>query len=187
MIFDALLLVFGLLAFWRGWQKGLLWAILSLVAVLAGVLIAMQGAHQLSEWLFSQDILNGKYTLPLSFVIIFILVILLFRLLVRFAVGVLEKMLLGWANRMAGGVLYLFFVALLFSAFAWLAQRSGLFADNLEKESQTMNFIAPLAPKTVEYASALMPVGKDLYKEISGWKNGNGNGNEGAKGEEQAE
>jgi membrane protein required for colicin V production len=170
MIFDALLLVFGLLAFWRGWQKGLLWAILSLVAVLAGVLIAMQGAHQLSEWLFRQDILNGKYTLPLSFVIIFVLVILLFRLLVRFAEGVLEKMLLGWANRLAGGTLYLFFVCLLFSAFAWLAQRSGLFADNLEKESRTMHLIAPLGPKTVEYASALMPVGKDLYREISGWE-----------------
>lgn len=185
MIFDALLLVFGLLAFWRGWQKGLLWAMLSLVAVLAGVLIAMQGAHQLSEWLFSQDILNGKYTLPLSFVIIFILVILLFRLLVRFAEGVLEKMLLGWANRLAGGALYLFFVALLFSAFAWLAKRSGLFADNMEKESRTISFIAPLAPKTLEYASALMPVGKNLYKEISGWKNGNGSGD--GKGEGQAE
>jgi len=179
MIFDALVLLLGTLAFIRGWQKGLLWAVFSLIAVLLGIFIALKFSQLLTDFLFSQEILAGKYTLPLSFLILFLTVLFGFRLLIKFIESLLEKILLGWANRLLGGLLYSGFVLLVFSVFCWLCNQSGLLSDTLKQESKSFTIIEPIAPKTVELSSKYLPLCQDLYrkhvpgkKEISDEENG---------------
>lgn len=167
MVFDAMVLILSTLAFIRGWQKGFLWAIFSLIAVLLGILIALRFSQLLSDFLFRQDILAGKYTLPLSFLVLFLTVLFGFRLLIKLIESLLEKILLGWANRTLGGLLYAGFVLLVFSLFCWLGNQSGLLSQELKKESKAFVYIEPIAPKTVELASLYLPLCKNLYKEVN--------------------
>lgn len=166
MVLDATLLIFSILAFIRGWQKGLLWAICSMIAVILGVVLAMKLSSDLSEYLFRQQILSNQYTLLVSFVLIFIASIFLFRLLIRFVEAILDKLLLGWANRLAGALMYVFFVVFFFSTFCWLMNEAGVLNKEVKSGSKTYTYIEPVATKTIDLVSGYIPYFHDLIEKM---------------------
>lgn len=166
MIFDALLLILAVLAFLRGWQKGLLWAIFSFIAVLVGVMVSLKLSHVLASYFYAHHFLTGKYTLLLCFVLIFITIMILFRSGIKLIESLLDKLMLGWVNKSLGGMLYAGFVVLLFSLFTWLAGKSGLLTPELKKDSFTFPYVEPAGPKFIAIASEYLPLCKNLYQDI---------------------
>ena len=166
MVLDGILLVLAILAFVRGWKKGLLWAICSLFAVFLGIIIALKLSGSLSEYLFVNQILSSKYTMLLSFVILFLGTIFLFRTLIKLIEGVLEKFFLGWVNRLSGGVLYIFFVVLIISTFCWLANQVNLLKQTMKEESKSYKYIEPIAPATLGFVTHYLPFCKDMIRKV---------------------
>lgn len=169
MILDGILIVLLILAFIRGWKKGLLWAVGSLIAVLLGVMIALKLSHSLADYLFRQNLLSSQYTLILCFVLLFIGTIFLFRSIIKFIESFLDKVFLGWANNMLGGVLYSFFTLFVVSSFLWLVNQSGLLNDELKKESNTYTYVEPISVWTIKTASEYLPYCKSLWNDIQGY------------------
>ncbi|MBK8684761.1 MAG: CvpA family protein [Bacteroidetes bacterium] len=169
MILDAIILILGLLAFIRGWKKGLLWALGSLVAVFAGIFISLKLSHTLADFLFKHQVLSGSYTLLLCFVVLFLLTMLAFRMLVGLVESILDKVMLGWVNHIGGGLLYTFFVVFVISTFLWLAKSAGLLQENIKSDSKTYVWIEPIGPKTVELVSAYLPFCKSLWADITSY------------------
>ena len=87
MIFDGIILILICISFYRGWKKGILWAVFSMVSVVIGILLSLKLSHQVADYLFKQNIMTSQYTLLISFVLIFVLVVLLFR----FGIKLIEK------------------------------------------------------------------------------------------------
>lgn len=166
MVLDVTLLIFCILAFIRGWQKGLLWAICSMIAVIVGIVLAMKLSSDLAAYLFRQQILSNQYTLLVSFVLIFIASILLFRLLIRFVEAILDKLLLGWANRIAGAFLYVFFVIFFFSTFCWLLNEAGVLNKEVKSGSKTYAYIEPVATKTIDLVTENLPYFRELIGKV---------------------
>ncbi len=165
MVLDCILLILGIIAFIRGWKKGLLWAVCSFVAVLLGVIIALKLSSELSEYLFVQQLVTSKYTMLISFVILFLGTIFLFRMLVKFAEGILDKLFLGWVNNILGALLYTFFVVFIISTFCWLANQIHLLKPAMKTESKSYTYIEPIAPKTIALISTYLPFCKDMIKK----------------------
>ena len=166
MIFDILLCIVCAIAFIRGWQKGILWAAISFLAIFIGIIVSLKLSHTLADILFKHDILAGKYTLLLSFVVLFLVVIALFRMGTKLIEQALDKLLLGWANKVSGGFLYAGFAALLFSLFCWLSAKSGLLSEELKNDSKTFAYIEPIAPKVIAVSSEYLPLCKNLYQDV---------------------
>ncbi len=166
MILDGIVLIISILAFIRGWKKGLLWAVFSLVAVIIGIILSLKLSHTLADYLFKNNILTGQYTLLLSFIIIFLLVLFAFRSGVKLVETFLDKVFLGWVNNLTGGLLYTFFVLFIASTFFWLANKAGLLKDDLKKESISYSYIEPISPKAIELASGYLPLCKNLYHDV---------------------
>lgn len=166
MVLDAALLVFSILAFIRGWQKGLLWAICSMIAVILGVVLAMKWSSDLSGYLFRQHILSNQYTMLVSFVLIFVAGIIVFRMLIRFVEAILDKLLLGWVNRLAGAMMYVFFVVFFFSTFCWLMNEAGVLNSEVKGGSKTYAYIEPVATKTIDLVSGYIPYFHDLAAKV---------------------
>ena len=166
MILDCILLVLMLLAFIRGWKKGLLWAICSFIAVLLGIIIALKLSGEFSEYLFVQQILTSKYTMIISFVILFLGTLFLFRMLIKLIEGVLDKLFLGWINHLLGALLYSFFVVFIVSTFCWLANQIQLLKPAMKAESKSYAYIEPVAPKTIDLISKYTPFCKDMIRKI---------------------
>ncbi len=169
MILDGLLLILCVIAFIRGWKKGLLWALVSVVAVMAGIIISLKFSHLLSDYLFEKDILKSQYTLLLCFILLFIGTIFLFRTLIKFVEGVLETVFLGWVNNLLGGLLYSFFVLFICSVFLWITAKVNLLNHENKLGSKAYPIVAPLAPKTIEVVTPYIPFFKTLYADVQNY------------------
>jgi membrane protein required for colicin V production len=166
MIIDSLVLIFCILAFWRGWNKGLLWAICSMLAVLLGSVLSLKLAHSLSQYLFTQNILTSKYTLLISYILIFVIVLFAARLLVKFVEKILSKLFLGWANKLSGAMLYMFFTLFVFSSFIWLGKEVQLVSPSTEMDSKTYPFVQPIAPFVISNSETFLPFCKNLFADV---------------------
>ena len=166
MILDGILLILCIIAFIRGWKKGLLWAIVSVVAVLTGIIISLKFSHLLANYLFENDILKNQYTLILCFILLFIGTIFLFRAAIKFAESVLETFFLGWVNNLLGALLYCFFVLFLCSTFFWLTSKANLLKSSGKLDSKSYAFVQPLAPKTIEFITPYIPFFKTLFHDL---------------------
>jgi uncharacterized membrane protein required for colicin V production len=83
MILDSIITIACILAFYRGWKKGIVSAILSMIGVFAGTILSLKLSHFVAEYSLSKHILNTQYVMPIAFILIFIATILLFRFVIK--------------------------------------------------------------------------------------------------------
>lgn len=166
MLLDVFLLITCIVAFYRGWKRGMLWSFCSLIAVLFGVVIGLKLSHVLANFFYMHNLLTSKYTLLICFILIFFSVVYSFRMVISLLETVMEKLTLGWVNNLAGSFLYMFFTVFLFSILCWLANEIHLISPLIKSTSFTYVYIEQVAPATLRFASDHLPACKDLYQEI---------------------
>ncbi len=166
MIIDGIILIISILAFIRGWKKGFLWAIASFVAVVLGSLVSLKLAHKVALYINEQNIIDSKYTLIVSYILLFLLVMYGLRFLIKFVEKILKTLLLGWANKLAGGLLYILFSAFVISSILWLSNQVQLIQAEAKQESQLYAIVEPIAPKGIEIGGAALPFLKNLYGDV---------------------
>lgn len=167
MILDIAFLLLAVVAFYRGWKKGLLWGIGSFLAVFIAVMVALKLGHYVSDFLFEQNMLRNAYTLPISFLFLFVLTLFCFRQVAKFMESVLDKLFLGWANHALGAILYVLFVGFVFSLGIWLFNKTSMLNSEIKQRSKTYAWIAPIAPKVIELSSEYIPFCKHLFEQIN--------------------
>lgn len=168
MAFDGIVLILICISFYRGWKKGILWAIFSMVSVVIGILLSLKLSHQVADYLFKQNIMTSQYTLLISFILIFVLVVFLFRFGIKLVEKLLEAVLLGWANKILGGVLYSLMTIFIVSTLVWLFNQVNILGPELKKDAKTYTYIEPISPKVIELGSDYLPLMKNLFQQIKG-------------------
>ena len=98
-------IVLAIPIFWglyKGLTNGFIMEVARLVALIAGVYLAVRFAQELSEYIYKNNDFTNEFLPIISFAIIFVGVVLL----VHFFAKVIEKLVkavtLGWANKAAG-------------------------------------------------------------------------------------
>jgi membrane protein required for colicin V production len=167
MVLDSIIVITCLLAFYRGWKKGIVSAVLSLVGVLLGTIISIRLSHSFATYIQDSHIINSQYLLPISFIVLFVATIFVFRLIINAIEGLLKMVLLGWANKLIGAALYTFFTAFFISALFWLGNTVGILTAQSKAESKGYPILEPIAPKSIKLASQYLPFCKDLYQKIN--------------------
>lgn len=148
-VLDILLALPLLWALYKGFSKGLVLEIASLMALILGVYAALHFSFYMSDLLvehFDWD----KDSLPLvSFALTFIVVVVGISLLGRLLTGLLKLAALGLVNRLAGALFALLKVGFVLSVIlSWLApidKNMELLDPKLREESKLMPIIAPVA------------------------------------------
>jgi membrane protein required for colicin V production len=172
MVFDGIVLILICISFYRGWKKGILWAIFSMVSVVIGILLSLKLSHQVADYLFKQNIMTSQYTLLISFILIFVLVVFLFRFGIKLVEKILDAVLLGWANKILGGVLYSLMTIFIVSTLVWLFNQVNILGPELKKDAKTYTYIEPISPKVIELSSDYLPLMKNLFQQIKGLTQG---------------
>jgi membrane protein required for colicin V production len=166
MILDAIIGVAAIFAFYRGWNKGLIAAILSLVGMVLGVLLALKLSTVLATYLSSHNIISANYILPLSFIIIVIATIFLIKMLTKMLEGVLKAAMLGWVNKLIGGLVFTIVTLFVASTILMLGNNLGIITPDAKQASKTIAFIEPIAPYIITKAGDLVPVFKNLMEQV---------------------
>src|SRR5689334_17405874 len=93
------------LFFIRGYMKGFIVAAFSVVAILLGIICSLKLSQAFASWLMEKGYAGSGWAQVISYLALFIGVILLVRLLARVIEKALEGMMLGIANKMIGGLM----------------------------------------------------------------------------------
>ncbi|MBS4065445.1 MAG: CvpA family protein [Chitinophagaceae bacterium] len=166
MIIDILVAVAFVMAVIKGFQKGFIIAVFSVVAFIAGIAAALKLSASVAAWLGTTTNIGTRWLPFLSFLLVFIAVVLLVRLGAKFIEGAVTFVLLGWLNKILGIILYAVLYIIILSVFLFYTQQMNVFAATTIQESVTYPYIIPWAPKVIDAIGTVIPWFKDLFQEL---------------------
>lgn len=166
MFIDLLFAVFIVLAIFKGYQRGLIVGLFSLVAVIIGLAAAMKLSLIMASYIGKLVKISDAWMPVISFVIVFIIVVLLIRLGANAIEKAVELVMLGWLNKIGGIVLYIAIYAIVFSILLFYAGQMKILQPDAIDKSITYTHIQPLGPKVINWLGAIVPIFKDMFGEL---------------------
>lgn len=151
-----------------GFRKGFVLEIASLLALILAVIGGFHFLHWGISFLKENFDLTGKFLPFLSFLLIFVGIVLLVNAVGQVLKKVLHLAFLGGLDKTAGAILgglkFVFFLSLII----WAFQVFGLeLPKHLQEQSFLYHYIVGLAPATVDMFGFVIPATSDLLDKIS--------------------
>lgn len=158
----TLLIIF----FVRGYMKGIIVAVFALLSIVIGTICALKLSSLLAAWLLAKGWVTSGWGQLFSYAILFIGVVILVRLIAKAIETTLNVAMLGWLNKIIGGVLYGLMATIVISSLLWIANQMHLIAPETIAYSKTYSYIAPVAPWVFDHIGKLIPFAKDVFGEL---------------------
>ena len=168
IIFGALMLT----AIFKGVRKGFIVAFFSIVAFVLGLAAALKLSATMATYLQNSVTISGKWLPFASFVIVFLVVVLLVNIGAKLIQKTFEMVMLGWLNRLGGIVLYIVLYLIIFSIFLFYAQKIHLFSEASIQDSKTYLYLLPWGPKVMEQLGKFIPIFKDMFAQLGDYFQG---------------
>ena len=134
----GILLLWGL---WKGVKNGLFIELASIVALIAGIYGAIHFSYYAGDYLSQNMDWEVRYINLTAFVITFFVVVLVVQLLARLLTKVAQFALLGWLNRLAGGIFGVVKVAVILGALLIFFERVNSSAGLIEGEAMEQSVL----------------------------------------------
>src|SRR5699024_8795077 len=166
MVIDILLMITFLLAIYKGWSKGVILGVFSLAALVLGLAAALKLSAETG--LYFQEKTGHPSSLwpAVAFVLIFIAVAFVVRILAKIIQKAFKLIMLGWLNRFCGILFYILAYTIIFSVLLWFIDQLGLLPYEAKANSVTYNRIAFLGPRAVHDIAGWMPWFKDIFQQL---------------------
>lgn len=171
MLIDFAFAVLLILAIIKGYQKGLILAVFSIIAFIVGLAAALKLSTVVAAWLKDSISVSAKWLPFIAFALVFLIVVLLVRLGAKLVERSFQAMMLGWANRIGGILLYAALYLIILSIFIFYAEKLQLIRPTTIQSSATYNFIQPWGPKVMDNIGRIIPVFKDMFIELGDFFN----------------
>jgi len=166
MIIDIIFLVFMAMAIFKGFQKGLVIAVFSIVAFIVGLAAALKLSALVAVWLGESTNINTRWLPFLAFFIVFIAVVIIIRWGAKLIEKAVELAFLGWVNKVAGVLLYAVLYSLILSVLLFFAAQMHVFTAQTIEESKTYVYIQPWGPKVLEAVGKIIPVFSNVFTDL---------------------
>ncbi len=166
MALDITGLIIIALFFIRGYTRGLIVAAFSVIAILLGILCALKLSQSLATWMLAHGYTTSGWAPMLSYLILFVGVVLIVRIIAKMLQKAVEGVMLGSVNKLAGGLLYGILGAVLYSSILWIGARMNMFTPELIASSKTYPWLSKLAPWFFAAAGHLLPFAKDVFAKL---------------------
>jgi membrane protein required for colicin V production len=166
MVLDLVFVIILILAILKGYQRGLVVGLFSLVAVIIGLAAAIKLSTVVAGYIGSTVKVSEEWLPLISFAVVFLVVILLIRLGAKAIEKSVEVAMLGWVNKLAGIILYAAIYTLVFSVLLFYAEQMKLLQPATIEKSLTYSYIQPWGPKAINAFGSVIPVFKDMFDEL---------------------
>lgn len=166
MVLDLVFAIVLILAILKGYQRGLIVGLFSLVAVIIGLAAALKLSTAVAGYIGSAVKVSEEWLPLLSFAVVFLFVILLIRLGAKAIENAVEVALLGWVNKLGGIILYTAIYTIVFSVLLFYAEQMKLLQPATIESSLTYSYVQPWGPKAINGFGTLIPVFKDMFTDL---------------------
>jgi len=171
MALDFISLTIIIIFFIRGYMKGIIVAVFSVLAVILGVICALKLSGWLAAWLLEHGWVTNGWGQLIAYAILFFGVLLLVRIVAKAVQKIAQLTMLGWLNGLIGGLLFAFTAAIVWSSVLWIANQMHLITPETKAYSKTYRYLEPLAPWVFEHVGRLLPFAKDVFGDLKGFFN----------------
>ncbi len=163
---DIIFCVIVILAIIKGWRRGLLLALFSVICCLVGLAAAVKLSAVVAADLGSDFRISSRWLPVAAFIIVFIGV----ALLVRWAANLLEKALkmvfLEWLNKLGGIVLFVILYISIYSVLLFYGTHVHFISSAAIQSSHIYPLIAPWGPGVIHFIEKFIPFGQDMFKQL---------------------
>ena len=165
MTIDLVTIALLALAMYKGWRKGLVVAVFSVLGVFVGLMAALAFSASLSEYLQSRG--EHAFWSPfLAFALVMAATMFLVRLLGSSVQKLLKTLHLGTLNRIGGILLFLLGYFSIYSIILFYASGISLISPPMISHSRTYRYIQPWGPAAVNGIGEFIPWFKDILGKI---------------------
>ena len=172
---DIIFTVIIIIACVKGYQKGLIIALFSIVAFIIGLAAALKLSSVVAGWLGANANISVKWLPFLSFALVFFIVVLLVNWGGKIIEKTFEMALLGWINRLGGIIFYAALYIIIFSIFLFYAEKINFLKPATIQSSVTYSFVQPLGPIVIDNFGKVIPLFKDMFTDLEAFFNTAGN------------
>jgi membrane protein required for colicin V production len=166
MVIDICFLVLAVTAIYKGYNRGLIVAIFSFVAIVVGLAAALKLSAITANWLSSNTSISGSWLPFISFTITFILFVVGIRLVANILQKTVEFALMGWVNKLGGIALYVLMYTLVFSVVLFFVQSIHVLKPSMVQQSVTYTYLQPFGPWVVNGIGKVIPIFSNLFLQL---------------------
>ncbi|MBK8495448.1 MAG: CvpA family protein [Ferruginibacter sp.] len=166
MLIDLTFAILLVIAIVKGYQKGFIIAVFSIVAFIIGLAAALKFSAVVAAWLQNSISISAKWLPFIAFAIVFMAVVLLVRMGAKLIEKSFQVIMLGWLNRIGGIILYAALYIIILSIFIFYAQKLQVLQPAAIESSQTWHLIEPWGPIVIDNFGRVIPVFKDMFTEL---------------------
>jgi len=166
MKIDVLFLLFMVLAVFRGLRQGFIIAVFSALAIIVGLAAAMKLSAVVAGRSQMNMHLSSRWLPVLTFVLIFLTVVVIVRMGARVAEKAIDLALMGWLNRLAGVILYAAVYTTILSVLLFYAVQVHLIAGKTLSSSVTYPFIRPWGPVIIDEFGKFVPWFEGMFTRL---------------------
>jgi len=174
MLLDIIVAVILILAVIKGYQRGLIVGVFSLLAVIIGLAAAIKLSAVVAGYIGKAIKISDAWLPVISFAVVFIIVVLLVRLGANMIQKTVEISMLDWLNRLGGILFYLAIYIIVYSVILFYAEQIKLLQPATAKESVTYSYIEPLGPKVIDGFAYVVPFFRDMFTDLQSFFDGVG-------------
>ena len=172
MLIDILFALLMALAVYKGFQRGLILGVFSLLAVIIGLAAAMKLSVIVAGYIGKSVSMSDGWLPVISFAVVFLLAILLIRLGAKIIEKTVELAMLGWLNKLFGILLFIIIFTTVFSVFLFYAEQIKLIRQSAIDQSLTYYYIQPWGPKAINSLGAVIPLFRDMFEDLKNFFGG---------------
>lgn len=166
MLLDIIFVVLLVMAVLRGYRQGLIIGVFSLVAIVIGLAAAMKLSIVVASRIGPAMNISSEWLPLISFIVVFVAVVLLIRLGAKAIESTVEVVMFGWVNKLAGVILYVVIYTLVFSVLLFYAEQMQLLQPDTIYLSVTYEYVQPWGPKVINGFGSLVPWFKNMFSEL---------------------
>lgn len=167
MLIDLIFSGLAIIAIFKGLRRGLIVAIFSVLAFVMGLAAALKFSVEVSGYLGNNMGISAKWLPFISFLFVFIVVVLLVRIASKLLESATNAIMLGPLNKLGGVILYLLIYTFIYSIFLFYAVYLGLLKNNQVATSSIYPIISPWGPWVTEKIGHFIPVFKDMFTQLT--------------------
>lgn len=163
----VILIILGIFCI-RGLIKGIVVEVFSLIGMVFAYIVAMREMSTLSHFILQYIKLPEFIISTISFSLIFMVIFFILRLIASLISKLIRGTLIGWVDRLGGGVLGLIKGILIASLLLLFMNIIPLPKDihKVQVESSLDKSIRPVAPAVFDFLIKAFPKSKDFYEEM---------------------
>ncbi|MEO8824017.1 MAG: CvpA family protein [Ginsengibacter sp.] len=166
MIIDSAFLIIMIIAVFKGFSKGLVVGVFSLIAFIIGLAAALKLSVVVAQRLSESSGIIARWMPLLAFSLVFLVVVLLVNIGARIIKKTVSLAMLGWLDRLGGILLYIIIYTIIFSVILFFAKKMTILKPETIKVSKVYDFVAPWGPAVIDNLGKIVPVFKDLFMQL---------------------